>query len=114
VRPAFAFSSQQLLTCTSSLVKKDFSPDFLAFMKKQGIEHVVIDMQGTKKVDIPEAVMHSIMKVALNKANHPLLIHCNHGKVCDIAATLVTTSDSSTAPYWLRRRCHSSRCWMES
>lgn len=41
----------------------------------------VIDMQGTKKVEIPEVMMHYIMKIVLDKENYPLLIHCNHGKV---------------------------------
>jgi Tyrosine phosphatase family len=42
---------------------------------------LVIDMQGTKKVDIPEEIMHLIMKIALDDSNYPILIHCNHGKV---------------------------------
>lgn len=50
-------------------------------MKQNGIRHIVIDMQGTKKVDIPEDIMHSIMEIVLEKENHPILIHCNHGKV---------------------------------
>lgn len=50
-------------------------------MKHNGIRHIVIDMQGTKKVDIPEDIMHSIMEIVLEKENHPILIHCNHGKV---------------------------------
>lgn len=49
-------------------------------MKQNGIRHLVIDMQGTKKVDIPDEIMQSIMEVVLNKENHPILIHCNHGK----------------------------------
>jgi len=64
-----------------SLVNKEFSPDFQSFMKTNGIRHCVIEMQGTKKVDIPKATMQSIMEVVLNQENHPLLIHCNHGKV---------------------------------
>jgi hypothetical protein len=63
-------------------------------MKTQGIHHIVIDMQGTKKVDIPEAIMHSIMEVALNEANHPLLIHCNHGKVYHTSSRHVTIADA--------------------
>jgi hypothetical protein len=63
-------------------------------MKNQGIHHIVIEMQGTKKVNIPEAIMHSIMEVALNEANHPLLIHCNHGKVCRTPSRHVTTADT--------------------
>lgn len=61
-------------------MKKDFPPEFEAFMKQNGIRHLVIDMQGTKKVDIPDEIMQSIMEVVLEKENHPILIHCNHGK----------------------------------
>ena len=50
-------------------------------MRTNGIRHCIIEMQGTKKVEISEAVMNSIMEVVLDKENHPLLIHCNHGKV---------------------------------
>lgn len=42
----------------------------------------VINMQGTKKVEIPEVIMRDIMTVALDDSNYPILIHCNHGKVC--------------------------------
>jgi tyrosine-protein phosphatase SIW14 len=64
-----------------SLVNRDFSPEFRDFMKFSGIRHCTIEMEGTKKVAIPDAVMKSILKVVLNQENHPLLIHCNHGKV---------------------------------
>jgi len=71
-----------MLTLPSSLVKKDpFPEDLDSFMRSKGIRHCIIDMQGTKKVKIPEAIMHSIMKVVLDQSNYPLLIHCNHGKV---------------------------------
>ncbi|ESZ97077.1 hypothetical protein SBOR_2507 [Sclerotinia borealis F-4128] len=63
-----------------TLVKKEYPPGFLAFVKAQGIRHFVIEMQGTKKVDIPEHTMNQIMRISLDKENHPLLIHCNHGK----------------------------------
>jgi len=63
-----------------SLVDKEFSPEFRAFMRTNRIKHVIIRMQGTKKVEITETIMRSIMKVVLDKENHPLLIHCNHGK----------------------------------
>jgi tyrosine-protein phosphatase SIW14 len=74
----------------SSLVKKDFSPEFRAFIKDQGIHHVVIDMQGTKKVEISESIVRSVLEVALNEGNHPLLIHCNHGKVANTGTIHVT------------------------
>jgi len=63
-----------------TLVKKDYPIGFQAFIKAHGIRHYVIDMQGTKKVEITQAVMLSIMKIVLDKENQPLLIHCNHGK----------------------------------
>jgi hypothetical protein len=85
-------------------------------MKKNGIRHVVIDMQGTKKVEIPQAIMHAVMEVALNKENHPLLIHCNHGKVCDPSRrhTRETIADSSVASHWLRRSCDPACSWLDS
>ena len=50
-------------------------------MKSNGIKHIVIDIEGTKQVNIPLAVMNSVMEVALDCRNYPLLMHCNHGKV---------------------------------
>lgn len=38
-------------------------------------------MQGTKKQAIPIKTMKSILRLVLDRRNHPLLIHCNHGKV---------------------------------
>jgi len=63
-----------------TLVNKDIPPEFKAFMKANNICHKVIELPGTKKVAISEAIMQSIMDVALDKQNYPLLIHCNHGK----------------------------------
>jgi hypothetical protein len=50
-------------------------------MESNGIKHTVIDMQGTKRVKIPLAVMNSVMEIALDRRNYPMLMHCNHGKV---------------------------------
>ncbi|RAL64533.1 hypothetical protein DID88_002007 [Monilinia fructigena] len=58
----FGYLTSLGLKSIVTLVKKEFSPAFLAFIEAQGIRHYVIEMQGTKK------------------ENHPLLIHCNHGK----------------------------------
>ncbi|KAL3427702.1 tyrosine phosphatase family protein [Phlyctema vagabunda] len=63
-----------------TLVKKDYPQGFCEFMQANGIRHIVIDMKGTKKQNIPEETMQSILRVVLDKANHPLLMHCNHGK----------------------------------
>ncbi|QSZ31597.1 hypothetical protein DSL72_001164 [Monilinia vaccinii-corymbosi] len=76
----FEYLASLGLKCIVTLVKKEYPPGFLAFIEAQGIRHYVIEMQGTKKVDIPEHIMTQIMRISLDKENHPLLIHCNHGK----------------------------------
>lgn len=52
----------------------------MAFAASNGIRLVVFDMKGTKKEAIPVLTMTSIIEVVLDQQNHPLLIHCNHGK----------------------------------
>jgi tyrosine-protein phosphatase SIW14 len=37
-------------------------------------------MEGTKKADIPVAMMRSIVELVVDRRNHPVLIHCNQGK----------------------------------
>lgn len=98
----------------SSLVNKEFSPQFRDFMRTHGIRHCVIEMQGTKKVEIPESVMQSIMEVVLDDSNHPLLIHCNHGKVVHTFQSCWPQLIHPAAPYWLRCCCCTPCCRMES
>lgn len=50
-------------------------------MKANNIQHRHITMQGTKKETIPIQTMAAILDVVHDKRNHPLLIHCNHGRV---------------------------------
>lgn len=67
---------------TSTLVDKELPETFLPFMNANNIQHRHITMQGTKKETIPIQTMAAILEVVHNKRNHPLLIHCNHGRVC--------------------------------
>jgi tyrosine-protein phosphatase SIW14 len=62
-------------------VQKDFPKGYDVFLQKNGIRHCVFDMKGTKKEAIPIKTMKSILRMVLDRRNHPLLIHCNHGKV---------------------------------
>lgn len=62
-------------------------------MTFSGIRHRIVEMQGTKRVEIPDVVMNSIMEIALDKENYPLLIHCNHGKVLHTVTIHVATAD---------------------
>ncbi|KAK1778114.1 tyrosine phosphatase family-domain-containing protein [Copromyces sp. CBS 386.78] len=63
-----------------TLVQKDFPEGYDTFLSKNGIKHHVFDMKGTKKEAIPITTMKAILRLVLNTANHPLMIHCNHGK----------------------------------
>lgn len=63
-----------------TLVQKEFPESYGEFIEKNGIKHCVFDMKGTKKEEIPIATMRSILRLVLDTRNHPLLIHCNHGK----------------------------------
>ena len=84
-----------LLTITCrTLVQKDFPEGYDAFVRKNGINHHVFDMRGTKKERIPDKTMKSILQLVLNQKNHPLLIHCNHGKHrtgCVVAVVRILT-----------------------
>lgn len=66
----------------STLVQREYPEGYEAFMELNGINHILIDIQSTKKVAIPDAVINSIMRIVLDRRNYPILVHCNHGKVC--------------------------------
>ena len=68
----------------STLVDREYPEGYESFMASHGIQHHVIGMRGTKKEAIPVPVMKSILRLVLDRQNHPLLIHCNHGKVWEL------------------------------
>ncbi|KAK4228912.1 putative tyrosine-protein phosphatase [Podospora fimiseda] len=76
----YAFIESLKLKTIVTLVQKEFPQGYDAFIKKNGINHCVFDMKGTKKEEIPIKTMKSILRLVLDRRNHPLLIHCNHGK----------------------------------
>lgn len=76
----YAFLQQLKLKTIITLVDKELPETFVPFMKANNIQHRHITMQGTKKETIPIQTMAAILEVIHDKRNHPLLIHCNHGK----------------------------------
>ncbi|RKF65277.1 Tyrosine-protein phosphatase DSP1 [Erysiphe neolycopersici] len=76
----FSYLQKLRLKTILSLVKKDFSSEFQGFVERNGINHKVIDMTGTKKVEISEIMMRQIMSIVLDYSNYPILIHCNQGR----------------------------------
>ncbi|KAF9871216.1 tyrosine phosphatase [Colletotrichum karsti] len=77
----FGFIRNLGLKSIVTLVQKDdVDEPYTNFMSNNGIRHHVFNMKGTKKEAIPIRTMKAILRLVLNRENHPLLIHCNHGK----------------------------------
>uniref|UniRef100_L2FH17 diphosphoinositol-polyphosphate diphosphatase n=1 Tax=Colletotrichum fructicola (strain Nara gc5) TaxID=1213859 RepID=L2FH17_COLFN len=77
----FGFIRNLGLKSIVTLVQKDdVDEPYTNFMSSNGIRHHVINMKGTKKEAIPLRTMKAILRLVLNRENHPVLIHCNHGK----------------------------------
>lgn len=64
------------------LIPELYPEENLAFMKENGIQFFQVGMSGNKEpfVHVPHNVITSALEIAINPANHPLLIHCNRGK----------------------------------
>lgn len=68
----------------STLVEEPYSVSHMSFLRENGIAHFRIIVQANKDPEekTPDHVINGILEILLNKANHPILIHCNKGKVC--------------------------------
>lgn len=65
-----------------TLVKTPPSEDFLEYVEEEGIEHfrIVVPAHKNPSSIIPLDVLLETLKIILDRANYPLLIHCNKGK----------------------------------
>ena len=72
------------LTVSRTLVKTPHSQEFLEHVEEKGIEHyrIIIPAHKNPFSIIPIDTLLETLKIILNQANYPLLIHCNKGKVC--------------------------------
>ena len=77
------FLSKLQLKSILYLCPEDYSKENVAFARKHGINILHHGMQGNKEpfVDIPEEKIRAALLDLLDKRNHPVLIHCNKGKV---------------------------------
>lgn len=66
-----------------TLVPEEYSPQHNEFVAENRIRHFRIRIQPNKDpfVVISQCDMATALGVILDRSNHPLLIHCNKGKV---------------------------------
>lgn len=77
----FGFLQSLKLKTILTLVSEPFPPEYLDFMQSNNIRQEVVLIPANKDmVTIEATTMVKALGVVLDKANHPLLIHCNKGK----------------------------------
>ncbi|KAK9365414.1 tyrosine phosphatase family-domain-containing protein [Lipomyces kononenkoae] len=64
------------------LVPEPYPEENMKFMKENNIQFFQVGMSGNKEpfVNVSDDTISTALKIAINPANHPLLIHCNRGK----------------------------------
>lgn len=65
-----------------TLVEEPYGVSHVSFLREHGIAHFRVIVQANKAPEekTPDHVINGILEILLNKANHPILIHCNKGK----------------------------------
>ncbi|KAK7512170.1 tyrosine phosphatase family-domain-containing protein [Phyllosticta citricarpa] len=77
----FDFLRTLKLKSILTLVKEDIPEPFVRFMQDNKINHIRVHLPANKEVVcMTQELMVQALGVVLNKANYPLLIHCNKGK----------------------------------
>lgn len=71
----------------STLVDTQHSPEFNDFVQQGDIRHIriLVPAHKTASVVIPIETILKIQGLLADKTNHPLLIHCNKGKVSTLS-----------------------------
>ena len=66
-----------------TLVAKEYSAETNAFMDENNMKTYRVPLPGNKgpSTRIPLSSIKDILKIVLDRRNHPILIHCNKGKV---------------------------------
>lgn len=75
------------LACRTLVDKDELDTEYAKFVAKNGITQHVFDIKGTKKQSIPAETMRNVLDVVLDKRNHPVLVHCNRGRVSTNSST---------------------------
>lgn len=71
-----------ILTAFRTLVPEPISPEYQRFMAEHGIQHFQVHIPANKgEIKINACEMTRALEIVLDRSNHPMLIHCNKGKV---------------------------------
>ncbi|KAL2223397.1 tyrosine phosphatase [Thermoascus aurantiacus ATCC 26904] len=65
-----------------TLVDEAYPETHKKFLQENGITHCKIPIQANKDPNIftPESTVINVLKILLDRRNHPVLVHCNRGK----------------------------------
>ncbi|KAK2763995.1 hypothetical protein FQN54_009614 [Arachnomyces sp. PD_36] len=65
-----------------TLVDEEYPPEYLEFVEENEIVHHKIHIVANKDPTVyaSEETILRVLRIVLDKSNHPLLIHCNKGK----------------------------------
>jgi tyrosine-protein phosphatase SIW14 len=65
------------------LVQEPYPNENLSFLESAGIQFFQFPIPGNKEpfVVIPDVSIIGALETILDKRNHPILVHCNAGKV---------------------------------
>ena len=82
----YPFLRSLRLRTVLTLVQDEYSQENASFFDKEGIQFFQIGIPGNKEpfVHIPDGKIRDALKIVLDKRNHPIMIHCNKGKVGDV------------------------------
>lgn len=71
------------LTVCRTLVDEEWSPEYRRFVQYNGITSHIIPILANKDPDVytEQEVVVKVLKILLDPDNHPILIHCNKGRV---------------------------------
>lgn len=78
----FSFLKKLGLKSVLCLIPEEYPQAQLEFFEKEGIKLFQLGMSGNKEpfVKISSELITKAMKIVINPANQPILIHCNRGK----------------------------------
>ena len=64
-------------------MQEEYPPENLAFLESANIKFFQFPIPGNKEpfVVIPDVSIIGALETILDKRNHPILVHCNAGKV---------------------------------